>query len=196
MLDPNKEMTALDKTAMRLAICLCVGVVGYGLASNSIVKQIDDKSAQIDAETKKVTTQIQSIESQTSSVNSGKMAYDEMYATLEKIKNPTTTEEETTDSELTGDTTTTSTEDAVIPKNAIPNLLNRIVYTIPKQVRVTSIKNTENRHIVIEAQAKKYEQLGYFRAALSTSGYLNNIKSTSGIKSGETVVITIEGDLP
>ena len=87
-------------------------------------------------------------------------------------------------------------KEVTIPKNAIPNLLQRIVYSIPQQVRVTSIKNTEGKHIVIEAQASKYEQLGYFRAALSTSGYLENVKSTSGTKSGGTVVITIEGDLP
>ena len=86
--------------------------------------------------------------------------------------------------------------EASIPKNAIPNLLNRIVYIIPQQVKVTSIKNTEGRHIVIEAQASKYEQLGYFRAALATSGYLTDVKSTSGVKSGGIVVITIEGDLP
>ena len=83
-----------------------------------------------------------------------------------------------------------------MPKDAIPNLLNRIVYIIPKQVKITSIKNTQGTHIVIEAQAEKYEQLGYFKAALSTSGYLQNVKSTSGSKSSGVVQITIEGDLP
>ena len=45
-------------------------------------------------------------------------------------------------------------------------------------------------------QAEKYDQLGYFRAALSTEGILDNVKSTSGTKSAGTITIVIEGDLP
>ena len=191
--DPKKEMTAIDKTALRLTICLGVAVLGYGFASHLIVNQIKDKSSAIDQQTKVVEAQIQKINSETSTVNSGKSAYNQMYQTLYAIKNPTPT----TTTDTTDDTSSTPViEDVKIPKNAIPNLLNRIVYIIPQQVRVTSIKNTEKKHIVIEAQATKYEQLGYFRAAISTSGYLTNVKSTSGTKSGGTVVITIEGDLP
>ena len=133
--------------------------------------------------------------SQISSINSGKNAYDKMYATLDEIRNPTTNDDSSDLDDSTDDPKNLS-ENVAIPKNAIPNLLNRIVYTIPKQVRITSIKNTVDKHIVIEAQASKYDQLGYFRSALDTQGYLENIKSTSGIRSGGTVVITIEGDLP
>lgn len=88
-------------------------------------------------------------------------------------------------------------------KNEIPTLLNQIVYTIPKSVQLTSIKNTEiqeseetKQHIIIVAQSKKYEQLAYFKAKLSNSGYLLNVTSTEGTKTGEYVVVTIEGDLP
>ena len=87
-------------------------------------------------------------------------------------------------------------------KNEIPTLLNQIVYTIPKSVQLTSIKNTEiqeseetKQHIIIVAQSKKYEQLAYFKAKLSNSGYLLNVTSTEGTKTGEYVVVTIEGDL-
>ena len=191
LINPRQEMTAIDKTALRLAICLLIGTIGYGVVSHSIVKQMNFKSAQIDAQTKAVDSQIQEINKDTSDINKGKSAYDKMYATLEAIKNPI---EEDNDSD--SDYNSLVKEEIHVPKNAIPNLLNRIVYIIPRQVRVTSIRNTQNKHIVIEAQASKYEQLGYFRAALSTTGYLENVKSTSGTKSGGTVVITIEGDLP
>ena len=194
LIDPKKEMNAIDKTAMRLAICLAVGVIGYGVASHSIIGQIDEKSSQIDSQTQKVEAQIQKINADTASVNSGRSAYDQMYATLDAIKNPPVTNDNNDTS--SSDYTPVSSEDETIPKNAIPNLLNRIVYVIPKEVRVTSIKNTEKRHIVIEAQASKYEVLGYFRAALETRGYLENVKSNSGEKSGGTVTIKIEGDLP
>ena len=88
-------------------------------------------------------------------------------------------------------------------KNEIPTLLNQIVYTIPKNVQLTSIKDTEiqnngetKQHISIVAQSKKYEQLAYFKAKLSNSGYLLNVTSTEGTKQGEYVIVTIEGDLP
>ena len=88
-------------------------------------------------------------------------------------------------------------------KNEIPTLLNQIVYTIPKNVQLTSIKDTEvevdgetKQHISIVAQSKQYEQLAYFKARLSNSGYLLNVTSTEGTKTGEFVIVTIEGDLP
>ena len=186
-------MTAIDKAALRLTICLAVGVLGYGIASNYIVNQIADKSKDIESKEAMVDAQIKTINSQITDINSGKSAYDSMYSALYAIQNPP--EVSDSGSEPSSDTSYT-TLDTTIPKNAIPNLLNRIVYIIPREVRVTSIRNTEGRHIVIQAQASKYEQLGYFRAALSTSGCLNDVKSTSGQKSGGTVVITIEGELP
>ncbi len=88
-------------------------------------------------------------------------------------------------------------------KNEIPTLLNQIVFTIPKNVQLTSIKDTEvevdgetKQHISIVAQSKQYEQLAYFKARLSNSGYLLNVTSTEGTKTGEFVIVTIEGDLP
>lgn len=88
-------------------------------------------------------------------------------------------------------------------KNEIPTLLNQIVYTIPKNVQLISIKDTEvgsgtdvKQHIAIVAQSKQYEQLAYFKAKLSNSGYLLNVTSTEGTKQGEYVTVTIEGDLP
>ena len=59
-----------------------------------------------------------------------------------------------------------------------------------------SIQNTTGRHIVMEAKARKHEQLGYFRAVLDVEGVLENVKSTSGLKSNDEITITIEGDLP
>ena len=81
-------------------------------------------------------------------------------------------------------------------KNAIPNLLNRIMFCIPEEAQLTSLKNTEGSHIVITARSKKIEQLGYFLAQLKAKEYLLNITTTSGNKSGEYINITIEGDLP
>lgn len=83
-------------------------------------------------------------------------------------------------------------------KNNIPNLLSEIMYAIPKGVQITAIENTSGKHIIIQAQSEKYEQLGYFKAILRTKGILtpDTITSSSGEKSGNLVKVTIEGDLP
>jgi Tfp pilus assembly protein PilN len=70
------------------------------------------------------------------------------------------------------------------------------MFIIPQKVQITSIKNTNGKHIVIEAVSEKYEQLGYFSAAIKTEGILENVQSTVGEKSDSLVQITIEGDLP
>lgn len=87
-------------------------------------------------------------------------------------------------------------------KNQITTLLNKIVYTIPKQVQLTEIKNTEVtdsgatvQHIIIQAQSTEYEQLAYFKAKLKNEGILDNVVSTEGTKEGSYVKIVIEGDL-
>ena len=74
-------------------------------------------------------------------------------------------------------------------------MLNKIMFIIPQQVQIISIENTTENHVVIEAVSEKYEQLGYFLAAIKNDGMLENIQSTTGTKSDSLVQITIEGDL-
>ena len=42
----------------------------------------------------------------------------------------------------------------------------------------------------------KYDQLGYFKAALEEEGILTNITTTKGLKTGNMINITISGELP
>ena len=81
-------------------------------------------------------------------------------------------------------------------RNAIPNLLNQIMQKIPEEVQLLSIENTTDKHIIIKAKSKEYTQLGYFIAKIKTSNILSNVVSSSGVKSGGEVSVTIEGDLP
>lgn len=81
-------------------------------------------------------------------------------------------------------------------RNQIPNLLNQIMYRIPEEVQLTSIENTTDKHIVIQAKCKEYTQLGYFIAKIKTSEILTNVISSSGVKNNNEVSVTIEGDLP
>jgi Tfp pilus assembly protein PilN len=187
VLDPKKPLTALDKTLLRVLVIVLVFVIGYSGFSMSISKQITEKQEAVASASQKVDAQISTINEQNSKITTGTKNYDQVVTALTTVEEPTTS---------TSSDYTTTEEEVVITKYAIPNLLNRIVQTIPQQVKITSIKNTTSNHIVIEAQASKYDQLGYFRAVIATDGILDNVKSTSGLKSGSTVTITIEGDLP
>ena len=83
-------------------------------------------------------------------------------------------------------------------KKAIPILLTQIGASIPQGVQLTCIENTSGQHIVINAQSRNYEQLGYFKTILIVKGILapDTVVSSSGVKQGEFVQIVIEGDLP
>lgn len=83
-------------------------------------------------------------------------------------------------------------------KNTIPVLLSEIMRVIPKQVQLTSIENTSEKKIVINAQSTKYEQLAYFKARLKSEGILNpnSVVSSAAAKEGDVVKIVIEGELP
>ena len=81
-------------------------------------------------------------------------------------------------------------------KNAIPNLLNQIMSIVPENVQLTSIENTSDSHIVINAQSDKYEQLGYLKAKIKLDVILTNVISTAGQKDNNVVTVKIEGDLP
>ena len=81
-------------------------------------------------------------------------------------------------------------------RNAIPNLLNQIMTIIPETVQLTSIENTSDTHIIINAQSNKYEQLGYLKAKIKTDVILTNVISTAGQKENDVVTVKIEGDLP
>ena len=70
------------------------------------------------------------------------------------------------------------------------------MFSIPKNVQITSIENTVDKHIEIYAQSDKYEQLGYLIAVIKSDNILSNVISTAGQKDGGVVTVKIEGDLP
>ena len=81
-------------------------------------------------------------------------------------------------------------------KNAIPNLLTHVMSIIPETVQILSVENTNEKHIIINAQSAQYEQIGFFLSELKLNGILLNVKSDLGVKSDSLVKVTIEGDLP
>ena len=81
-------------------------------------------------------------------------------------------------------------------KNVLPNFLTEIMFNIPKEVQLLSIQNGSGKKISIEAQSREYEQLGYFIAKIRNEAILTDVTATSGIRQGEFILVTIEGNLP
>ena len=88
------------------------------------------------------------------------------------------------------------TNERLKTRNAIPNLLEQLMFIIPENVQITSIQNTSDTHIEIYAQSDKYEQLGYLKAKIKSENYLTNVISTAGQKENGVVTVKIEGELP
>ena len=179
--DFTEPLQSSDKLLLRgISACLIFGILFTGFSS-TISKQIDKKMSQVSQKSQAVKIELAKIDSDIQTISSRSETYEKL------INELTSVPEEST--EITSN-------ERIIIKDSIPNLLNRIMFVIPKKVKLTSIQNTTSNHIVIKAEAEKYEQLGYFKAVLTTNGILKNVKSTSGQKTGTVVEVTIEGDLP
>ena len=135
-----------------------------------------EKEAQVQESINHTSTQIQLAESDKTKIDSRTNDYTEMIQNLQDLNDRLI--------------------EATKTRNAIPNLLNRIMFIIPDNVQVISIKNTTETHVAIEAQSNKYEQLGMFKAKLDTEMYLTNVISTSGQQENNVIKVKIEGDLP
>ena len=169
----------LDKTEISLLRTvggLFILFIVYSCFSMLLNNQMDSKEAQAQESISSTTAQIQRVENDKTKIESRTNDYTEMIQNLQDLNDRIT--------------------DASKTRDAIPNLLDRIMFIIPENVQLTSIKNTTGTHIVIQAQSNKYEQLGMFKAKLDTEMYLTNVISTSGQQSNNVIKVTIEGDLP
>ena len=169
----------LDKTEislLRTAVGLIILFVIYSCFSVLLQNQMEEKEQQAQESINHTNAQIQLAEDDKTKIDSRTNDYTEMIQNLQDLNDRLT--------------------DASKTRDAIPNLLNSIMYIIPENVQITSIQNTTGTHIVIQAQSNKYEQLGMFKAKLDTEMYLTNVISTSGQQENNVIKVTIEGDLP
>lgn len=169
-----------EKMIARTISAFVIGIIGFSCLGTGIVKQLNNQKSQINRSLAETTAQISSMETDISQIESHTKAYSALINSVDSLN----------------EATLISQNSRVISKEAIPNLLTKIMFIIPQKVQITSIENTSNKHIVIEAVSEKYEQLGYFVAAIKEDGMLQNIQTTSGTKNDSLVQITIEGDLP
>ena len=169
----------LDKTELMLiralAAIIIINII-FTVFSKTLYKQMDKKQNEVQELISAEQAEISKVNTDNNSLNAKNTKYlsltEELKAINDKISN------------------------IAAMKNSIPNLLNQIMYIIPEEAQLVSIENTSGKKIQIVAQAKDYDPLGYFIAKLKVEGYLKDVISSYGQKSGDTVKVTIEGDLP
>ena len=168
-----------EKWLLRLSSGVLILSILYSLFSIYINKQISCKMSEADEVAKYTDSQIQLVKNDINATNQKASKYKDLENNLRDIND--------------------KVEDNLNMKGSVPNLLIRIMAVIPQQVQITEIENTSsnnNKHIVINAQSKYYDELGYFKAKLKEDGILKNVVSTQGEKQEEFVKIVIEGDMP
>lgn len=169
----------LDKTEIgfvRISIGLLLLVIIYSTFSALLANQMNQKESEAEESIASTNQQITLANNDNEKIKSKTNEYTTLLKNLEDKNNKITDRNRT--------------------RNAIPNLLNQIMSIIPENVQLTSIENTSDTHIVINAQSNKYEQLGYLKAKIKTDVILTNVISTAGQKDNNIVTVKIEGELP
>lgn len=172
----NMELDFGDRTLLTIVAGLMIAIILVVGVTEVLSKQIKEKMASADTIIENSQKEIDKVTKYNSLVNARTSEYQKL---VDKI-----------------DEANSKVSEEYSSKNAIPNLLNKIMYNIPVGVQLLSIENQSGKDIVITAQAEKYDQLGYFKAALEEEGILTDIISTRGTKPGELISITITGKLP
>lgn len=174
--DLKSDLDIIEKSLLRLGAGILILIVIYCVFSKMTEDQIKDKIEQTQEVIADTDTKIESVTEDTKKVDSVTKKYEEVIAKYDEANDKIT--------------------QWFARKNAIPNLLNEIMFAIPEEVQVLSISNTTTKHIIIEAQSNEHQYLGYFVAAIKTKGILTNVTTTNGEnQSNNMIKITIEGDL-
>ena len=174
--DLGQKLDKTEKSLIRIAVALFLLVVIYSGFSALLSSQMSKKQQEADEAITQINQQISLANSDNEKIKNKTNEYTNMIKNLEEANNRITDRNRT--------------------RNAIPNLLNQIMSIIPESVQLTSIENTSDTHIVIDAQSNKYEQLGYLKAKIKADVILTNVISTAGQKDNNVVTVKIEGDLP
>lgn len=174
--DFKTELTTTEKWLSRSIIAILLILIIYISFSKVLASQMLSKENEIEKLISTENEQIDSVKLDETTINAKTEKYRNLIADVKRMNE--------------------KISDVAARRNSIPNLLNQIMHSIPDRVQLTSIQNTTDKSITINAQSSDYDQLGYFIATIKTKKILKNVVSTSGIKNGGTVAVTIEGELP
>ena len=166
----------IEKSLLRTCSALLFVAIFYSIVSIVTTNMITDKEEEADLVIADSNKQIQEIESDTQILNNKVNEYNQLINNLDNIN--------------------AQIQEKNSFRNSIPNLLINIMSSIPKNVQILKIQNTESKHITITARSLDYTSLGLFIATLDAGETLLNVKSNSSVKQDNMISITIEGDMP
>lgn len=172
----HSELDYVEKLLMRTATTLLLIIMLYIGTTETMSKEIKKKISDAETSIENSKAKIAKVTEYNSMITARTTEYENIVSRIDEANNKLSSE--------------------YLSKNAIPNLLNKIMARIPIGVQLLSIENTSEKDITITAQAEKYDQLGYFKAALEEEGILTDITTTKGTKQNELIGITITGKLP
>ena len=175
-MDFNVPLDNIERSLLRGISGLLILFIVYCGFSSLIKKQIENKDTEVQESINNTNAQIALVDKDIQSLQSKTSKYTSKIANLEKISE--------------------KVQENNRVKKSIPILLNKLMYIMPDEVQITSIQNTSETHIEIQAQSKSYAQLGYLTTNLKVSGVLTNVISTAGQQQNNIITIKIEGDLP
>lgn len=172
-------LSIFEKTIIRVIILFIIAIIVFSVLGTYLVGKLNYQKNEINENLKVSTAEIAKIETEISQIESHINAYT---AIINGSKLPTST-------------TIASKTNRIIPKGAIPTLLEKIMLVIPRKVQITSIKNVESKHLVIVATCNRYEQLIQFSNSIKQDQILQNVHSNIGENENNLFEIIIEGDL-
>ena len=174
--DLKGDLSKSERWLVRGIATVVLILIIYTVFSILLSKSMIDKKDEIDGLISTQNSQISAVNSDKTSIDTKTKKYSSLISDLDEIDK--------------------RTSDIAASRNLIPNLLNQIMFVIPEKVELSSIENTTGKSVRIQASSEDYEQLGYFIATLKTKGILNNVVSSSGNKTDNSINVTIEGELP
>lgn len=133
-LDFSEGLDNTERWLLRTAIAILLLIAVYISFEKVLMSQINKKDKEVQGFIDDSQAKIAQVEEYTNLLNTRKGEYQSLVEQIDKQNERI--------SEINA------------KKNAIPNLLNKIMFVIPKEVQLISITNTTGKTIQIEAQAK------------------------------------------
>ena len=165
----TKGEASIARTAGDVALAFCL----YSGASCYTNQVITDKMNEVSKNETQVKSWMTQAEEDRVAINKESQSYVSMRTNLEELLNKVTNRKVTF---------------------AIPNYMSKLMFTIPENVKVTSI-SVLNGKVAMEAESGQYSQLGYFVSRLKLDKVLTNVDMSVESMSGN-IKIRISGEMP
>ncbi|MBR4111261.1 MAG: hypothetical protein IKK43_06230 [Clostridia bacterium] len=161
----------------RIAISAFVAFAAYAGVSHYTGQLLDEKISVANTRIADSQKEIKLVENDITYIGAQKEDYDAKTEKLQRILETIKTKEERSFD--------------------IPNLLSRLMFSIPEEVKVTSVRiYDESDTVKISAESGRYAQLGYFVSRLKLEGILEDVNMEVVSMDTSSIKININGVLP